>query len=56
MEVSPGFFVNKSKLRQKFSVELSCYLHISHPQIDVIEATRFHFVILTLIAAQFNWS
>ena len=45
---------NKTKLRQKFSVELSCYFHVFHPQIDVIKATRFHFVNLTLITSQFN--
>src|SRR6476660_5975516 len=34
-------FVNEPKLRQKLSVELSSRLHVCHPQIDVIEATRF---------------
>jgi hypothetical protein len=50
--------VNKPKLRQKFSVELSRHFHVCHPQIDVIKATRFHAPILNLIAEQFNrlWS
>jgi len=39
-------FANKSKLGQKFSVERSRHFHVFHPQIDVIKATRFHFVIL----------
>jgi hypothetical protein len=56
MDVSPGFFVSKSKLRQQLSVKLSCYFHVCHPQIDMIEATCFHFVILNRIAAQFNRS
>jgi hypothetical protein len=46
--------MNEPKLRQKLSVELSRHFHVCHPQIDVIEATRFHLVILNLIAAQFN--
>jgi hypothetical protein len=49
-------FVNEPKLRQKLSVELSSRLHVCHPQIDVIKATRFHFVILNGIAKQFNRS
>jgi hypothetical protein len=49
-------FVNKPKLRQNFAVELSRRFHVCHPQIDVIEATRFHFVILNCIAKQFNRS
>jgi hypothetical protein len=48
--------VNEAELRQKFSVELSRYSHVFNPQIDVIKATRFHFVILTRIASQFNCS
>jgi hypothetical protein len=56
MEVSPGFFVNESKVWQKFPVELFRRFHVCHPQIDVIEATRFHFVILNRIASQFNRS
>jgi hypothetical protein len=47
-------FVKESKLRQKFSVELSRHFHVFHPQIDVIKATRFHFMILHRIASQFN--
>src|SRR4029077_12132778 len=46
--------VSKPELRQKFSVELPCYLHVPHPQIDVIKATRLHFVILNWFASQFN--
>src|SRR5882724_10327765 len=46
IEIFARAFVNKSKLRQKFSVEFSCYLHVFHPQIDVIKAPCFHFVIL----------
>jgi hypothetical protein len=46
MKIFPWAFVGKSKLRQEFSVEISCHLHVFHPQIDVIKATRFHFVIL----------
>ena len=42
--------MNEPKLRQKFSVELSRRFHVCHPQIDVIKATRFHFVILNRIA------
>jgi hypothetical protein len=42
MKVSPWFFVNKPKLRQKFSIKLSCHSHVFHPQINVIKATRFH--------------
>jgi hypothetical protein len=56
MEISPGFFVNESKLWQKFPIELFRRFHVCHPQIDVIEATRFHFVILNVIATQFNRS
>jgi hypothetical protein len=54
--VSPAFFVNESKLWQKFSVKLLRRFHVCHPQIDVIKATRFHFVILNGIAKQFNRS
>jgi hypothetical protein len=54
MEVSPWFFVNESKLWQKFSVKLFRHFHVSHSQIDVIEATRFHFVIFDLIARHFK--
>ena len=53
---SPRLFVNESELWQKFSVERSRRLHVCHPQIDVIKATRFHFVILNGIAKQFNRS
>ena len=31
MEVSPGFFVNESKLWQKFSVKLCCHSHVFYP-------------------------
>src|SRR6266496_6099914 len=31
MEIFARAFANKSKLREKFSVELSCDLHIPHP-------------------------
>jgi hypothetical protein len=54
MEVSPGFFVNESKLWQKFSVKLFRHFHVSHSQIDVIEATRFHFVIFDRMARHFK--
>ena len=54
MKIVPRTFVNESKLWQKSSVELSRYFHVFHPQIDVIKATRFHFVNLTLITSQFN--
>jgi hypothetical protein len=50
MEGSPGLFVNESKLWQKFPVKLFRRFHVSHPQIDVIEATRFHVLILNLVA------
>ena len=56
MIIVARFFVNESKLRQKFSVKLSRRFHVCHPQIDVIKATRFHFVILNRIASQFNRS
>ena len=49
-------FVNKPKLRQNFAVELSRRLHVCHPQIDVIKATRFHFVILNRLGLKFNCS
>ena len=52
--ISPGFFVNESKLWQKPSVKLFRRFHVCHTQIDVIEATRFHFLILNRIAPQFN--
>jgi hypothetical protein len=54
MEGSPGFFVNESKLWQKFSVKLCRRFHVCHTQIDVIETTRFHIPILNRIASQFN--
>jgi hypothetical protein len=54
MKVVARTFVNESKLRQKFSVEVSRRFHVCHPQIDVIEATRFHIVILNRIASQLN--
>jgi hypothetical protein len=54
MKIVARTFVNESKLWQKFSVELSRHFHVLHPQIDVIKATRFHFVILHRIASQFN--
>jgi len=54
--VSPGLFVNESELWQKFAVKLFRRLHVSDTQIDVIEATRFHSVILNLIATHFNRS
>jgi hypothetical protein len=54
MEVLAGSFVNKSKLWQKFPVELFRHFHVFHPQIDVIEATRFHVLIFNLIVSQFN--
>src|SRR5207248_1809759 len=52
--VSPGFFVNESKLWQKFPIKLFRRFNVCHPQIDVIEATRFHVLILNLIGAQFS--
>src|SRR6516165_6733935 len=42
MEESTGLFVNKSKLRQEFSVKLFRCVHVFHSQIDMIKATRFH--------------
>jgi hypothetical protein len=54
MEISPGFFVNKSKLWQKFPVKLSRHLHVFHPQIDVIEATRFHVSIFNRMGRHFK--
>jgi hypothetical protein len=54
MEVSPGLFVNESKLWQKFSVKFFRHFHVSHSQIDVIEATRFHFVIFDRMARHFK--
>ena len=56
MEGSPGFLVNESKLWQKFSIKLFGRFHVCDTQIDMIEATRFHSVILNLIASQFNQS
>jgi site-specific recombinase XerC len=50
MKIVARTFVNESKLRQKFSVELSRHFHAFHPQIDVIKATRFHFLILNRMA------
>src|SRR5258708_1249837 len=50
MKIVARTFVNESKLRQKFSVELSRHFHAFHSQIDVIKATRFHFMILNRIA------
>ena len=47
-------FANKSKLRQEFSVKLSCHRHVFHSQIDMIKATRFHFMIFNWFASQFN--
>src|SRR5439155_16091353 len=41
-------------LWQKFLVKLFRNFHVCHPQIDMIEATRFHLVILDCIASQFN--
>ena len=52
--VSPRLFVNESKLRQKFPVKIFGRFDICHPQIDMIEATRFHSRILNRIATQFN--
>src|SRR5436189_3330920 len=46
VEIFARAFVNKSELRQKFSVELLCHIHVFHPQINVIVATRLHFLIL----------
>ena len=46
--------MNEPKLRQEFSVELSRHFHVCHPQIDVIEATRFHFVIFDRMARHFK--
>ena len=45
-------FMNEPKLRQNFSVELFRRFHVCHPQIDVIKATRFHFVILNRVARE----
>ena len=54
MESSTGLFVNESKLWQKFSIELFRNFHVSHPQIDVIEATRFHVSIFNCMARHFK--
>jgi hypothetical protein len=54
MVVSRGFFVNESKLRQEFSVKLFRRFHVSHSQIDVIEATRFHVPIFNRMARHFK--
>jgi hypothetical protein len=54
VEIFARAFVNKSELRQKFSIELSCYFHVFHPQINVIKATRFHVVIFNRMAPQFK--
>jgi hypothetical protein len=54
MESSTGLFVTESELWQKFSVKLYRGFHICHPQIDVIEATRFHLLIFNRLASQFN--
>jgi hypothetical protein len=54
--ISPRFLVNESKLWQKFTVKLFCNFHVCHPQIDVIEATRFHVSILNCMARHFNAS
>jgi hypothetical protein len=56
MEGSTGLFVNESKLGQKFPIKLFGRFHVRDTQIDVIEATRFHWVILIRIAAHFNRS
>jgi hypothetical protein len=56
MEGSTGLFVNEPKLWQKLTVKLFRCFHVCHTQIDVIEATRFHWVILIRIAAHFNRS
>src|SRR5262249_11057792 len=40
--VSPRFLVNESEPRQKFTVKPLLDFHSCHPQINVIEATRFH--------------
>jgi hypothetical protein len=54
MEGSAGLFVNESKLWQKFTVKLFRRFHVSHPQIDVIEATRFHVSIFNRMARHFK--
>jgi hypothetical protein len=54
MEGSTGLFVNESKRRQNFSIKLFGCFHVSHPQIDVIEATRFHASIFNRMAGHFN--
>src|SRR6266513_2446295 len=36
---------NKSELWQKFQVKTFCQSHVCYPKIDVIKATRFHFVV-----------
>jgi hypothetical protein len=54
MKVSTGFFVNKSKLWQKFAVKLFRRFHVCHPQIDVIKATCFHLSIFNRAAGHFK--
>ena len=54
MKVSTGFFVNESKLWQKFSVKLFRRFHVGDTQIDVIEAPRFHWGSVNGIGSQFN--
>ena len=54
IKISTGFFVSKSKLWQKFPVKFFRRFHVSHSQIDVIEATRFHFVIFDRMARHFK--
>src|SRR4051812_10565092 len=57
MVIVAGTLVNEPKLRQNFCVELCRRFHVCHPQIDMIEATRFHFVILNRLGSKFNcWS
>src|SRR5436190_5310011 len=54
MEIVAWFFVNKSELGQKFCIKRSGDFHVFYPQIDVIKATRFHFMILARLTSRFN--
>src|SRR5215470_6372975 len=55
MKIVTRTFVNESKLWQKLSVKVFRDFHVFHPEIDVIKATRFHFVIFNLMGFQFNF-
>jgi hypothetical protein len=54
MEIVAGTFVNEPELRQEFPVKPSCDFHVFHSQINMIKASRFHFVTFMWFAARFN--